>query len=156
MINIELPKKEDLKKINELAVKLHDLHVNWRPDIFIHSDIIIDEFELEEMIQNKYIYIARLNEEVVGYIIIGKISEGIKTGYRYRKQMPIEAMIVDENVRGQGIGRKLLKYVISYAKENNCTDIRLTVNEENTSAISLYEKVGMKVKNIAYDLKLDD
>lgn len=156
MITIGLPKIEDLERINELAVKLHDLHVKWRPDIFEHTSIIIGKEELNEMIEQRQIYVAKLSEKIVGYIIIGNMREGIKPGYKYRKQLPIEAMIVDENVRGQGIGTKLLEFVIRYAKENNCTDVRLTVNEENESAIRVYEKIGMKVKNIAYNLKLDE
>ena len=30
--------------------------------------------------------------------------------------------------------------------EQNCTDIYLTVNEENTQAVKFYEKLGIKVK----------
>jgi len=49
-----------------------------------------------------------------------------------------------------------MKKALEYAKENNCTDVRLTVNEENEKAIKLYEKLGMKVRNIAYTMKIDN
>ena len=38
--------------------------------------------------------------------------------------------------------------------KNRYTDLRLTVNEENRDAIHLYEKIGFKVKNIAYMMQL--
>ena len=48
---------------------------------------------------------------------------------RYRKQLQIEAICVDEKTRGKGIGTQLLKHIKQYGKENDCTDIYLTVNE---------------------------
>ena len=89
--------------------------------------------------------------KIVGYILLSS-KEGKKNGYKYRKQLEIEAMGVDVKYRNQGIGFKLLEFVKYFAKENNFTDIRLTVNEENENAIHLYEKVGFKVRNIAYTL----
>ena len=153
-MNIEIPNIQDYEQINSLAVKLHDLHVLWRPDIFVHTDTIFSKEELKDIIDNKYMFVAKENGKVVGYILIGKIVEGIKTGYKYRKELPIDAMIVDDDMRGKGIGTKLIEYVINLAKKNKCTGIRLTVNEENTSARKLYEKVGMKLKNVAYNLDL--
>ena len=64
-------------------------------------------------------------------------------------------MCVDENHRGKGIGTELLEFVKDIAIQNNCTDMYLTVNEENEGAIKTYEKFGMRVKNIAYSMQLD-
>ena len=33
-IVVEKPKVEDFKRINELAVQVHEMHVTWNPDIF--------------------------------------------------------------------------------------------------------------------------
>ena len=35
MVNviIELPKIEDFKRVNELAVQVHEIHVNWNSDL---------------------------------------------------------------------------------------------------------------------------
>lgn len=65
-------------------------------------------------------------------------------------------MCVDENCRGKGIGTSLLSFVKQVGIENNCTDIYLTVNEENVNAIRTYEKFGMRVKNIAYSMRIDE
>ncbi len=39
-------------------------------------------------------------------------------------------------------------------KENNCTDLYLTVNKENENAIKVYEEFGFKVKSIAYSMQI--
>lgn len=153
-MKIEIPDLEDLERINELAVKLHEYHVEWRPDIFVHTDQVITKEELQAMITNGKMFVAKENDKVLGYIILGPIREDHKNGYNYRKQLELEALIVDDTVRNKGVGSALMKKALDYAKENNCTDVRLTVNEENTSAIKLYEKLGMRVRNIAYTMKI--
>ena len=82
------------------------------------------------------------------------IKEKINPSMRYRKQLQIEAICVDEKTRGKGIGTQLLKHIKQYGKENDCTDIYLTVNEENVSAIKMYEEFGFKVKSIAYSMQI--
>ena len=72
----------------------------------------------------------------------------------YRKQLSIEAICVDKNIRGKGIGTNLLNYVSAWGKENDCTNLYLTVNEKNENAIKFYEKFGFKVKSIAYSMKI--
>ncbi len=150
---IEIPRIEDFNKVNELAKQVHELHVNWRPDLFLSVDEVISKEDFEKMIQAKEIFVAKIEDEIVGYITIN-IKEKINPIMRYRKQLQIEAICVDEKTRGKGIGTQLLKYVKQYGKEYDCTDIYLTVNEENESAIKMYEEFGFKVKSIAYSMQI--
>lgn len=152
-ITIELPKIEDFKKVNELAKQVHELHVNWRPDLFLSVDEVISKEYFEEMIQAKEIFVAKMQNEIVGYITFN-IKEKSNPSMRYRKQLQIEAICVDEKNRGKGIGTILLRYVKEFGKENDCTDMYLTVNEENENAIKAYEKFGFKVKSIAYSMQI--
>lgn len=152
-VTIENPKIEDFNRINELAKQVHELHVNWRPDLFLSVDEVISKENFEEMLQAKEIFISKIQDEIVGYITFN-IKEKNNPSMRYRKQLQIEAICVDEKIRRKGIGTQLLKYVKQYGKENDCTDIYLTVNEENTSAIKMYEEFGFKVKSIAYSMQI--
>ena len=68
--------------------------------------------------------------------------------------MTIEAIGVDSNYQNKGIGKQLMDYVISIAKEQGCNTVALTVNKENITAIKFYEKLGMRVKNISYSMKI--
>lgn len=154
-MEIRAPKIEEYEKVNSLAVQVHELHVGWRPDLFnsVLEVISLDEFSL--LIQNKEIYVSVIDGEVVGYIVFGIVEKkNLNPKFRYRKQLNIDAMCVDKNYRGKGIGTSLLNYVEQIAIDNGCTDMYLTVNEENVNAIKTYEKFGMRVKNIAYSKQL--
>ena len=152
-VTIEIPIIEDFNKVNKLAKQVHKLHVNWRPDLFLNVDEVISKENFEEMIEAKEIFIAKIQDKIVGYITFN-IKEKNNPSMRYRKQLQIEAICVDEQARGKGIGTQLLKHVKQYGKENDCTDIYLTVNEENKSAIRIYEEFGFKVKSIAYSMQI--
>lgn len=152
-ITIEIPKIKDFKKVNKLAKQVHELHVNWRPDLFLSVDEVISKEDFEKMIQANEIFVAKIQDEILGYITIN-IKEKNNHSMKYRKQLQIEAICVDEKSRGKGIGTELLKYVRKFGKENNCTDLYLTVNEENANAIKVYEEFGFKVKSIAYSMQI--
>lgn len=150
---IECPKLEDWERVNELARQVHKMHVKWRPDLFLDVDEVIEQKDFELMIQNKEIFVAKVDEKIVGYIMFN-IKEKNSAHMRYRKQLSIEAICVDEKNRGKGIGTSLLECVKMIGKEEGCTDMYLTVNEENKKAIQLYEKLGFKVGNIAYLMRI--
>jgi len=154
-MKIIIPNIKDYKRVNELAIQVHELHVEWRPDLFNSVKKVITEEEFKEMIDNKEIYVAVLDKQIVGYIIINiKEKKNPNPKFRYRKQLNIDAMCVDENYRGKGIGTELLNFAKQIGLDNDCTDMYLTVNEENINAIKTYEKFGMRIKNIAYIMQL--
>lgn len=152
-VSIEIPKVTDFKRVNEVAKQVHELHVNWNPDLFLSVDEVLQKDYFEKLIQNKEIFIAKMKDEIVGYVIFS-IKEKDNHGMRYRRQLNIEAICVDEKCRGKGIGTLLLEYIKNIGEKQDCTDMYLTVNQENENAIKLYEKFGFKVKNIAYIMKL--
>lgn len=152
-VKIEIPKLEDFKEVNRLAKQVHELHVKWRLDLFFSVDEVINKENFEEIIQAKEIFIAKIQNEIVGYITFN-IKEKNNSSMRYRKQLQIESICVDEKNRGKEIGKILLNKVKEFGRENNCTDLYLTVNEENKSAIRVYEEFGFKVKNIAYSMQI--
>ena len=51
---------------------------------------------------------------------------------------------VDENFRGQGIGKKLFAELIGLCKIRGATAITLEVRASNSAAIKLYENFGLK------------
>lgn len=150
---IEIPKITDYIEINNLAKQVHRIHVKWRPDLYLDIDEVIKKEDLKEKIQSNEIIVAKMQNNIVGYVTFN-IQEKNNPIMRYRKQLQIEAICVDENNRCKGIGTELLKHLKNIAKEKNCTDLYLTVNEENINAIKLYEKFGFKVKSIAYSMQI--
>lgn len=62
-----------------------------------------------------------------------------------RKQAVVEDMIVDENYRGKGLGRKILKELIKWAKEQGVEIVDLTTNSKRVAANELYKSEGFKL-----------
>lgn len=152
-VTIDVPKAEEFEAVNQLAKQVHKLHVEWRPDLFLDVEEVIHRDYFEEILKNENIVVAKMQSEIVGYMTFC-IQEKNHHGVRFRKYLKIDAICVDEKNRENGIGTKLLKFAKEKAKENDCTDLDLTVNEENENAIKVYEKFGFKVRNIAYSMKI--
>ena len=109
-MEIIVPQQTDWEKVNNLAIQVHELHVGWRPDIFVSSEIVIDKERFLSLIENTQIFVAKENEEIIGYITFD-IREKANPVMRFRKQLSIDAMCVDKTVRHKGIGTKLLEFV---------------------------------------------
>ena len=52
---------------------------------------------------------------------------------------------VTEKFVGLGLGVMMMNQLISFAKLNKVKEIKLSVDNDNTSAIALYEKLGFKL-----------
>ena len=61
-----------------------------------------------------------------------------------RRTFYIDDLCVNQNLRGQGYGRKLYEYTLSKAKEFKCDSLTLNVWHLNTDAEKFYTKLGMK------------
>jgi len=59
-LEIETPQKEDFKRVNELAKQVQEMHVQWRPDLFLSVDNVITQEDFAKMVENKEIVVAKL------------------------------------------------------------------------------------------------
>ena len=153
MINIAVPIIEDFEEINKIAKQIHDLHVLWRPDKFISVEQPIQKEYFSKLIENKEIYAAKENNKILGYVITSMKEKKIY-GFYDRKAIVIDVIVVDEYCQNGGIGKQLVEFITELGKKEQCTEIYLTVNEENTKAIEFYEKLGMRVNNISYSMRI--
>ena len=68
-----------------------------------------------------------------------------KHSYGYiNERIPELTLAVSEKWRGKGVGRELIKRLITKAKSQNLTKVSLSVEKENF-AVNLYQQVGFKV-----------
>lgn len=59
----------------------------------------------------------------------------------------IEDVVVDEKVRGTGIGKKLIEKLLSVAESMELSEVLLFTADHRVAAINLYKKLGFKQKN---------
>nr|MCR4790816.1 GNAT family N-acetyltransferase [Treponemataceae bacterium] len=63
----------------------------------------------------------------------------------------IDDLCVDENIRGQHIGKSLYDYVLQFAKEEGCYNLTLNVWTLNPNAMKFYEKCGLLPQKIGME-----
>ena len=64
-INIELAKEEELNEINKIAKQVHDLHVEWRSDIFYEVEEVISKEMFNQLIENNQIYVVKEENSII-------------------------------------------------------------------------------------------
>ena len=122
-INIFEMSLEDLEKIKDIIISDFDDFWNY--------NILKEELESTN---SRYI-IAKTNDgEIIGFAGIKIIID----------TADIMNIVVKKAYRNQGVGNFLLTNLISICKNLNLSSLSLEVNEDNVSAIHLYEKFGLK------------
>jgi GNAT superfamily N-acetyltransferase len=57
----------------------------------------------------------------------------------------LEDLFVEEEVRGAGLGRALVRAAVDRARERGCRRVELDVNEANAVALRLYASAGFEI-----------
>lgn len=152
-MEIRKAKKEDIKALDHLLYQVQSIHHQGRPDIFKIGQKKYTDSELLDIINNPQtpVFVAVFNQEVVGYafcIFQQHISHNILTDI---KTLYIDDLCVDENIRGQHIGKAIYEHVLNFAKENGCYNVTLNVWTLNDDAMKFYEKCGLKPQKIGME-----
>ena len=101
------------------------------------------DFDMDELLAEPdyAVYVAALAEgELVAFIEAGMRShvEGCETspvGY-------IEAWYVDEHMRGQKLGKEMVRVAENWAREKGCTEMASDTWLENETSIAAHLKMG--------------
>ena len=144
---LELAREADWAAVNRLSVQVHDLHVRLCPKLYCHSDEPLPKAVFDQAIHDRMLYVAKLEGIVVGYVLLA-IAARDGNGIVPHKEMRLEAICVDEDFRGQGIGRAMLTDVRALAKAFRCREIRLGVYPQNDGAVAFYQKCGFLIRSI--------
>ena len=148
---------KDMEGINSLLRQVLYVHHVGRPDLFKYGAKKYTDEELLEIINddNRPILVAVDEEDkVCGYAFCifkqlphDNILTDIKTLY-------IDDLCVDEEVRGQHVGKRLYEYVLQFAKDSGCYNLTLNVWSLNESAMKFYEKCGLVPQKVGMECVL--
>ena len=150
---LELAAFSDREEVNALARQIHAMHVQWRPDIYEMVDELYTEERMREEIRNRQLYVARMNDTVIGYVLL-KLRDYDWPGVVRRKVMVVDEFCVEELCRGHGIGTEMMKDVRALAKAFRCTDLQLGVYPQNDDAVGFYQKCGYTIRSIDMQRKV--
>ena len=150
---LELATTKDRNDVNRLARQVHEMHVQWRPDLFQMPEELFPEERFSELIQNRELYVAKLNGAVAGFCWL-KMRKSEDIGRIPRKIMEIHQFCVDEDFRNHGIGTQMMEEIRILAKAFGCTDLQLGVYPQNDAAVSFYQKCGFMIRSIDMQRKV--
>jgi ribosomal protein S18 acetylase RimI-like enzyme len=111
----------------------------------------INEIDLEKNYINnsKKIYIAMFEDNIVGCAFL-EIKMDYIRAYKYGF---ISYVAVDECYRRQGIGKKLVEFVLKVSKDNECSTVELTSADHRINAHNFYKTLGFKSKKTTIFIK---
>ncbi len=131
----------DISQMVGLLNILFTQELEFTPDLKAHT------FGLETIINNPkigIILVYELENKIVGMVnILFTVSTALG-----KKVAILEDMIVDDQLRGTGIGSKLIKEAILLSKRNNVARITLLTDSTNENAIKFYKKTGFEISQM--------
>ena len=155
---IRMAKEKDIPKISDLLSQVCLVHHNGRPDIFNVGRKYSAE-ELAVLLQDEtrpILVSVDDNDAVMGYcfcIFQQHVNNAVLTDI---KTLYIDDLCVDEQLRGQHIGKELYDAAVAFAKEHACYNLTLNVWSCNPSAMRFYEKQGLLTQKVGMELILGD
>ncbi len=144
-MNFRRANEKDIPQMHELLRQVNLVHQQGRPDLFKVANKYTDD-QLKDILRDdtRPIFAATDDNDVMlGYAFCihqQHLNDNILTDI---KTLYIDDLCVNENCRGQHVGKQLYNYVLSWAKENGYYNVTLNVWSLNESALKFYESVGM-------------
>ena len=133
-------KTEYVDAVNRLLVQLSS-----SPSLFTLE-------QLEEIVvsHSSHLFFAECDGCVAGMLTVGGYLA--PTG----RKLWVEDVVVDEDMRGYSIGRKLVEHAISFAKDYGKGTLMLTSRPSRVAANNLYRSCGFEPKETnMYRMPLD-
>ncbi|MBD2242415.1 GNAT family N-acetyltransferase [Nostoc sp. FACHB-888] len=121
---------------------LNQLYADMDGELPLPSDDL--ERILTEITQvpNYYIYIAFLNQQLVGTFSLLYAPTMMHRGYH--KFAVLDAVTVISQMRGEGIGSQMVKAALQFSAEAGCYKVTLSSNLKRDRAHQFYQSLGFE------------
>lgn len=125
-----------------------DTH-HWNPDLnVILTEQLLTDFNSDGSSKLNILIAENENSEIVGMMVFNVINSPFK------KYAILEDMLLDQSVRGQSLGSKLLEKAIEESKNWNISFILLESGVNNHGAHQFFNRYGFKKVSESYILTL--
>jgi GNAT superfamily N-acetyltransferase len=136
-VNIRLPTSDDLPVIADLLTQLGYPTESNDPGLSLRLEAILHNPE--------YLILVADGEAIVRGLIIGHLIWFIE---RPGIQAYLLAMVVEESLRGQGIGEALVDHFEAWCREHDAHTVTLTSRHWRKDAHRFYERLGYESTGI--------
>lgn len=155
-ISVRKYNNNDNDSVIKLYYQIDNQHYQKLPDEFLEPiKIIRDNKYFENIISSNdsILFVAEIDNLIVGLIEVyikqntTIVSNPIKIGYIY-------AIVVDENYRREGIGKKLLSEAKEWLKSNEVKRVDLRVYDFNNEAMKFFSNYEFNIQSYFLTSKL--
>ncbi|WP_152656536.1 GNAT family N-acetyltransferase [Oceanobacillus sp. CFH 90083] len=142
-MNFRKARKEDVPAIVRLLAddELGSQRERYEEPLPDEYDQAFEEMEAQT---GNQIILAMEDENIIGCLQLTIIPGLARLGM---KRAQIEAVRIDKNFRGKGIGEALFKEAIAIAKDENCGLVQLTTDKLRNDAHRFYERLGFSASH---------
>ena len=157
-MEIRFAEPRDVAGILKLLKQVGRVHHLGRPDIFRSNAQKYGASQVLAMLDSTKtpIFVAAEGDEVLGYgFCIMKEHEKDPVIADHR-ELYIDDLCVEENCRGQHVGRTIYEAILRYAKMRKCYNVTLNVWSCNESAMKFYQAMGMKPQKVGMETILEE
>ncbi|MBU0975309.1 MAG: GNAT family N-acetyltransferase [Patescibacteria group bacterium] len=153
MISIKKALVKDIEKIQRLNHEIMFQNKEFDPDIDIDFDLSDKGRKFfKEALENtdSCFYIAYDGGKMVGY------GNDSKKEYLYRNKqyLEIENIGVIPEYKKKGVGTKLLRRLLNWAKEKGLERVYLNCYIKNNDALTFYKRFGFKEIDVSLEMDL--
>lgn len=144
MFKIELAVISNLDKVKEIAECCATDMINR--NIFQWNEKYPSKKIFKEDIESNSLYLAKINQEIVGCIMLTKNKDDVYKDIKWLSEdninLYIHRLAVHPLFQKKGIGRKMMDFAEDYAKSNNYESVRLDTFSKNKRNNIFYENRG--------------
>lgn len=150
-IHIRNSRLEEYKTIETIMKQAQQIHIDWRPDIYKHSETVLPLEIYEQAVKDETFFVAEYEENIAGvlFIIYRHIENPIQVT---RNIIFVDSMAVDEKYRRKGIGHAFFDFLKELRNQKGFDGIELQVNAKNETAYKIYSDYGFTNKSITMEL----
>ena len=139
---------KDIDGIEEIYNRVLDMEecgkasIGWQRGVYPTRDTAV------QALQRGDLFVYEDNGQLIASAIINHHQmDSYRLGHwrveaTENEVMMLHTLVVDPQFFGRGIGREFVEYYEQYAKENDCTDLRMDTQEKNHAARNLYHCLG--------------
>ena len=121
-MNLRFAREQDIPAMISLLKQVGEVHHRIRPDIFRTGAQKYDEAALTSLLQDatRPIFIAAEGENVLGYCFCILRETRNDPVLEDERTLYIDDLCVDEQCRGQHVGKALYDHACAYARQQGC------------------------------------
>ncbi len=143
---IRLATQEDMPAVMNLIGQS-----DMSPDNKLTNDEVTKLFQIITSTPYHRLYVAELKNKVVGTFALITVQQLSHNG---AKSMVIEDIVVNNDLQGHGIGKRIMEFAAKEAQSNACYKMILSSGNARTKAHSFYESFGYKRDGIRFAIEL--